>query len=205
MEVTQIATQLNEWLAERCGDARFDADTAAQFIVREDLANIVDIGTAVYKYEWQDNFVKSMIDRIGRMVFVNRRTRGFAPDLQRNAWEYGSVMSKSRTKRFEAKENPSWKLQKGLRISCQPVISSQPVNRTGLAVGVLGRVRRFSVVSDRPVHSAVDRVFKAAEEAPGMVSVPAEVIPVQHEGSCGKEPQDAAVQDAAFVRFPVQL
>ena len=113
MEVTQIATQLNEWLAERCGDARFDADTAAQFIVREDLANIVDIGTAVYKYEWQDNFVKSMIDRIGRMVFVNRRTRGFAPDLQRNAWEYGSVMSKSRTKRFEAKENPSWKLQKG--------------------------------------------------------------------------------------------
>lgn len=113
MQVTQIATQLNEWLAERCGDARFDADTAAQFIVREDLANIVDIGTAVYKYEWQDNFVKSMIDRIGRMVFVNRRTRGFAPDLQRNAWEYGSVMSKSRTKRFEAKENPSWKLQKG--------------------------------------------------------------------------------------------
>ena len=113
MQVTQIAKELNEWIAERCGDARFDADTAAQFIVREDLANIVDIGTAVYKYEWQDNFVKSMIDRIGRMVFVNRRTRGFAPDLQRNAWEYGSVMSKSRTKRFEAKENPSWKLQKG--------------------------------------------------------------------------------------------
>lgn len=113
MQVTQIAKELNEWIAERCGDARFDADTAAQFIVREDLANIVAIGTAVYKYEWQDNFVKSMIDRIGRMVFVNRRTRGFAPDLQRNAWEYGSVMSKSRTKRFEAKENPSWKLQKG--------------------------------------------------------------------------------------------
>jgi len=113
MQVTQIAKELNEWIAERCGDARFDSDTAAQFIVREDLANIVDIGTAVYKYEWQDNFVKSMIDRIGRMVFVNRRTRGFAPDLQRNAWEYGSVMSKSRTKRFEAKENPSWKLQKG--------------------------------------------------------------------------------------------
>lgn len=113
MEVKQISEQLNQWLAERCGDARLDEETAANFIVREDLANIVDIGTKVYKYEWQDNFVRSMIDRIGRMVFVNRRTRGFAPDLQRDAWEYGSVMSKSRTKRFEAKDNPSWKLRKG--------------------------------------------------------------------------------------------
>lgn len=113
MQVTQIATQINEWLSEKCGDARFDEDEAAKYIVREDLANIVDIGTRIYNNEWQDNFVKSMIDRIGRMVFVNRRTRGFAPDLQRNDWEFGSVMSKSRTKRFPAKQNPSWKLQAG--------------------------------------------------------------------------------------------
>ena len=113
MQVTQIATQINEWLAEKCGDARFDEETAANYIVREDLANIVDIGTRIYNNEWQDNFVKAMIDRIGRMVFVNRRTRGFAPDLQRDGWEFGSVMSKSRTKRFPAKENPSWKLRAG--------------------------------------------------------------------------------------------
>lgn len=113
MQVTQIATQINEWLAEKCGDARFDEETAANYIVREDLANIVDIGTRIYNNEWQDNFVKAMIDRIGRMVFVNRRTRGFAPDLQRDDWEFGSVMSKSRTKRFPAKQNPSWKLQAG--------------------------------------------------------------------------------------------
>ena len=113
MDVKQIASEINEWLAEKCGDAKFDEETAAQFIVREDLENIVDIGTRIYKAEWQDNFVKSMIDRIGRMVFVNRRTRGFAPDLQRNDWEFGSVMSKSRTKRFPAKQNPSWKLIAG--------------------------------------------------------------------------------------------
>ena len=68
MQVTQIATQINEWLAEKCGDARFDEETAANYIVREDLANIVDIGTRIYNNEWQDNFVKAMIDRIGRMV-----------------------------------------------------------------------------------------------------------------------------------------
>lgn len=117
MQVTQIATQLNEWLAERCGDAKFDEETAAEYIVREDLANIVDIGTRVYNNNWVDNFVKSMIDRIGRMVFVARRTRGFAPNLQRDGWEFGSVMSKTRTKRFDAKENPSWKLQRGQTVN----------------------------------------------------------------------------------------
>lgn len=117
MQVKQIATQLNEWLAERCGDAKFDEETAAEYIVREDLANIVDIGTRVYNNNWVDNFVKSMIDRIGRMVFVARRTRGFAPNLQRDGWEFGSVMSKTRTKRFDAKENPSWKLQKGQTVN----------------------------------------------------------------------------------------
>ena len=117
MQVKQIATQLNEWLAERCGDAKFDEETAAEYIVREDLANIVDIGTRVYNNNWVDNFVKSMIDRIGRMVFVARRTRGFAPNLQRDGWEFGSVMSKTRTKRFDAKENPSWKLQRGQTVN----------------------------------------------------------------------------------------
>lgn len=114
MEVKQIATNINEWLAEKCADAKFDEDTTAGFIVKEDLSNIVDIGTRIYNQEkWIDNFVKSMIDRIGRMVFVSRRTRGFAPNLQRDGWEYGSVMSKTRCKRFPAVDNPSWKLQKG--------------------------------------------------------------------------------------------
>lgn len=113
MDVKQIASNINEWLAERCGDAKFDDETAAEYIVREDLANIVAIGTRIYKNNWVDNFVKSMIDRIGRMVFVSRRTRGFAPNIQRDAWEYGSVMSKTRCKRFDAKQNPSWKLQAG--------------------------------------------------------------------------------------------
>lgn len=117
MEVKQIATNLNEWMAEKCADARYDETTSAEFIVKEDLSNIVDIGTRIYDAGWVDNFVKAMIDRIGRMVFVNRQTRGFAPNLQRDGWEFGSVMSKSRTKRFEAKPNPSWQLQKGQTVN----------------------------------------------------------------------------------------
>lgn len=113
MEVKQIYTNINDWINEQTAAAKFDETELQKWILNEDLSNIVDIGTKIYNANWVDNFVKSMIDRIGRMVFVDRRTRGFAPDIQRNGWEFGSVMSKTRIKRFQAKTNPSWALTKG--------------------------------------------------------------------------------------------
>ena len=117
MQVKQIYTFINDWIAEQTAAAKFDETEKQKWILNEDLSNIVDIGTAVYNTNWVDNFVKSMIDRIGRMVFVERRTRGFAPDIQRGNWEFGSVLSKTRIKRFEAKPNPSWQLQKGQTVN----------------------------------------------------------------------------------------
>lgn len=117
MEVKQIYTNINDWINEQTAAAKFDETEKQQWILNEDLSNIVDIGTKIYNTEWVDNFVKSMIDRIGRMVFVDRRTRGFAPDIQRNGWEFGSVMSKTRIKRFQAKTNPSWALTKGQTVN----------------------------------------------------------------------------------------
>lgn len=116
MKVKQIAEEINAWLSEKTGDAKFsyaEGETPEDYIIREDLANVVAIGGKIDANGWVDNFVGAMIDRIGRMVFVARRTRGFAPDIQRDGWEFGSIMSKTRCKRFEAKENPSWKLKKG--------------------------------------------------------------------------------------------
>lgn len=117
MQVKQIYGFINDWIAEQTAAAKFDETEQQKWILNEDLSNIVDIGTAVYNTGWVDNFVKSMIDRIGRMVFVDRRTRGFAPDIQRNGWEFGSVLSKTRIKRFEAKANPSWQLTKGQTVN----------------------------------------------------------------------------------------
>lgn len=117
MEVKQIYTNINDWIQEQMAAAKFDEVEQQKWILNEDLSNIVDIGTNVYNTGWVDNFVKSMIDRIGRMVFVDRRTRGFAPDIQRNGWEFGSVLSKTRIKRFEAKANPSWQLTKGQTVN----------------------------------------------------------------------------------------
>lgn len=117
MEVKQIYTNINDWIKEQVAAAKFDEVEQQKWILNEDLSNIVDIGTNIYNTGWVDNFVKSMIDRIGRMVFVDRRTRGFAPNIQRDGWEFGSVLSKTRIKRFEAKANPSWQLTKGQTVN----------------------------------------------------------------------------------------
>lgn len=117
MQVQQIYTNINNWIAEQTAEAKFDDTELQSWILNEDLSNIVDIGTKIYNTGWIDNFVKSMIDRIGRMVFVDRRTTGYAPDIQRNGWDFGSVLSKTRIKRFEAKSNPSWALTKGQTVN----------------------------------------------------------------------------------------
>lgn len=108
MTVTQIATILNTINTEV-------AEGAA--LVNEDLSNVVDIGTTVFDATWKDNYVKSLIDQIGKMVFVDRPYAGYAPSILRSAWEYGSILAKVRTKDFDAKQNPSWQLTPGTTVN----------------------------------------------------------------------------------------
>lgn len=119
MEVKQIYNMINEWQQELTGGAQFDDEHP--WIVKEDLSNLVDVGKKVMNAgsvtidgeKWRDNFVRSMIDRIGRMVFVERPYVSQFPDLRRDEWTYGSIMTKSRCKRFKAKPNPAWSLVPG--------------------------------------------------------------------------------------------
>lgn len=108
MTVKQIATLLNTITQE------YTQDIA---LVQEDLSNIVDVGTQIFNASWKDNYVKSMIDRIGKMVFVDRPYEGFAPSILRSNWEYGSILAKNRTKDFDAKVNPSWALTPGTTVN----------------------------------------------------------------------------------------
>lgn len=94
-----------------------DGNEIREYIVAEDLSNIVDIGTDIFDNNWKDNYVKALINRIGRSVFVDRTYTGYAPDILMDNWEYGSVMAKTRCKIFDAKANPSWSLQKGQTVN----------------------------------------------------------------------------------------
>ena len=106
MKVTQIAQILNETInLEQIGESA---------VVNEDLSNIVDVGTAVLDYTTNtanfDSFIGQMIDRIGKVMFVDRPYVSNAPNIVKDKWEYGSVMQKVRCELPDARANATWDL-----------------------------------------------------------------------------------------------
>ena len=85
MEMKQIYQIVNTVSQEVLGESA---------LVQEDLGNIVDIGTAVFDNNSFDKFVRSLVDHIGRVVFVDRVYRGRVPSIVRDGWEYGAVLEK---------------------------------------------------------------------------------------------------------------
>lgn len=84
-------------------------------VVNEDLSNIVEIGETIANLGSAafENYTRSLIDHIGRVVFVNRPYAGSAPSVLMDAWEYGSILEKIQAEMPIAQENDSWSLQDG--------------------------------------------------------------------------------------------
>ena len=82
-------------------------------LIKEDLTGIVDMGTEVFNQNAIDNYVKSLVNHIGKVVFVNRPYSGKVPSVLMDAWEFGSVMEKISADIPQAEENESWKLTDG--------------------------------------------------------------------------------------------
>lgn len=105
MEVTQIYELTNSITKEVLGQ---DA------VVNEDLSNIVDIGESVIGSNQIDNYVRSLVDHIGKVIFVNRPYSGSVPSVLMDGWEYGSILEKITVDKLpEAQENESWELTDG--------------------------------------------------------------------------------------------
>lgn len=104
MEVKQIYKLINSVSGEVLG--RTD-------IVTEDLTGIVDLGTEVFNQNAVDNYVKSLVNHIGKVIFVNRPYAGKVPSVLMDAWEFGSVLEKISADVPEAEENDSWNLTDG--------------------------------------------------------------------------------------------
>lgn len=82
-------------------------------LVKEDLSNIADVGTSIFDSTSVDNYVKSLVDHIGKVVFVNRSYKGNVPSVLMDGWEFGSVLEKISTDLPKATENESWELTDG--------------------------------------------------------------------------------------------
>ena len=103
MEVRQIYGLVNDITNELLGSA----------IVKEDLSNLVDVGNAVFNANKVDNYVRSLVNHIGRVIFVDRAYSGSVPSVLMDAWEFGSVLEKISCDLPTATENPSWDLTNG--------------------------------------------------------------------------------------------
>ena len=84
-----------------------------EVIFKEDLSNVVDVGSAIFNADKVDNYVKSLVNHIGRIVFVDRAYSGSVPSVLMDSWEFGSVLEKISCDLPEAKVNNSWQLQNG--------------------------------------------------------------------------------------------
>ena len=104
MEVKQIYSIMNDVSSEVLG--RTD-------IVQEDLTGVVDMGTEVFNQNAMDNYVKSLVNHIGKVVFVNRPYVGKVPSVLMDGWEFGSVLEKISADIPSATENSSWELTDG--------------------------------------------------------------------------------------------
>lgn len=101
MKVTQVYELLNTAITETLGES---------VIVNEDLRNVVDIGNTLanLNQEAMDKYVGSLINHIGKVVFVDRPYEGQAPSVLMDGWEYGSIMEKISVELPESKINESW-------------------------------------------------------------------------------------------------
>ena len=123
MKVTQIKDLVNSSLKEVNGSS---------VLLKEDLSNVVDIGKELLNNDDIDNFVKKLVDRVGKTVFNDRVYQGSAPSVLMDAWEYGSVVEKIDSDLPKVEQNDSWDLQDGKSydqdIFYQPKVSAKFFN-----------------------------------------------------------------------------
>ena len=121
MLMTQVYSLANDVTKEVLGD---------KAVLNEDLTNIVDIGDTISNLNLLDHYVESLVDHIGKMIFVNRAYSGTAPSIIMDSWEYGSILEKVTYDGLpEATENESWELENGEEynpnIFTQPTVSAK--------------------------------------------------------------------------------
>ena len=102
MKITQIADILNQVNAEVLGE---------QAVTIEDLSSIVEIGQNFELASANlDNYVKTLVDHIGKVVFVDRVYSLNVPSVLIDGWDYGSILEKITVAMPDAVDNETWDL-----------------------------------------------------------------------------------------------
>lgn len=123
MKVTQIFDIMNATTEEVLGRTE---------VVNEDLSNIVDVGEEIINTDNVDNYVRKLVNHIGKVIFVNRKYEGGVPSVVMDGWEFGSILEKVSADLPQATESDTWKLEHGKSydddIFYQPSVSAKFFN-----------------------------------------------------------------------------
>lgn len=104
MDVKQLYGLVNDATSEILGESG---------LITEDLQNLVDVGDAIFNANAVDRYVRSLVNHIGRVIFVNRNFTNSIPGVYMDSWEFGSVLEKIACDLPDAQENESWELVDG--------------------------------------------------------------------------------------------
>ena len=163
MEVKQIYTLVNSVSNEVLGKTD---------IVNEDLTGVVDLGTAVFNANAVDNYVKSLVNHIGKVVFVNRPYSGKIPSVLMDAWEFGSVLEKISADIPAAEENDSWNLTDGKEykqdVFHKPTVTAKFYNSKvtfEVPVSITERQVKESFSSAEQLNGFISMIYSAVEKS----------------------------------------
>lgn len=163
MEVKQIYTVINSVSGEVLGKTG---------IVTEDLTGIVDLGKEVFNQSAVDNYVKSLVNHIGKVIFVNRPYAGKVPSVLMDAWEFGSVLEKISADVPEAEENDTWNLTDGRSydqdVFHKPTVTAKFFNSKvtfEVPVSITERQVKESFSSAAQLNGFISMIYAAVEKS----------------------------------------
>lgn len=163
MTVEQIYELVNSTTAQVLGKTD---------IVANDLSNVVDVGTEIFNANAVDNYVKSLVDHIGKVIFVNRPYFGSVPSVLKDAWEFGSVLEKIQADLPEAVENNTWDLTDGTDYSpnvfYKPSVSAKFFNsKTTFEIDISFTERQVkeSFSNAAQLNAFISMIFNAVEKS----------------------------------------
>lgn len=141
-------------------------------LIHEDLTGLVDLGNEVFNQKAVDNYVKSLVNHIGKVVFVNRPYSGKVPSVLMDAWEFGSVLEKISADVPQAEVNDTWNLTDGAEykqdVFHKPAVSAKFFNSKvtfEVPVSITERQVKESFSSAEQLNGFLSMIYSAVEKS----------------------------------------
>lgn len=163
MEVKQVYALSNAAASEALG---------RENVLLENLTNLVDIGREIFNAEAVDRYVRSLVNHIGKVVFVNRPYRGSVPSVLMDGWQFGSVLEKITAEIPEATVNETWELVDGAsydpNIFYKPKVSAKFFNNKvtfEVPVSIAQKQVEQSFSSGTQLNAFISMIYDSVEKA----------------------------------------